>query len=684
MRIRSVEAEGFRGIKNPLRIEFPRDFLIVSGRNGAGKSTICDLIEFALTGDIEKHYMHTERSETLSNYLWWRGEGPPSARYVRLTLVDDDGNDLVISRDANSLSSPSQEDIAAALCDHASAPTSPLSHLCHTSLIRDEILTHFSVDFSETERFDFVRSAVGTHDLASLEARIASVSAELDRRLKEITSAYQKIRGQVAALIANISESQTTLVETQVLLRAEGIVLSLVGRGSIEKEGSIAASGRRRLAILNQQVTMLHELERSLQQLQVRRTELETPAFTARLNQVAADLSSTDTRLREVTAERLTAGQALANISSEEPSIAALGVLVSQGEFLGLSSGKCPLCNSIVSPDQFSKHLAELRTYLTTRNSLAEDLAARTTRLHSEERQLTSTLQQLRADYQTLSTALVALDEDYNRVAALAISNAVVLEPGGRLTAGDVSSAIAKVQEEIKSLETAIGVIEAGSSAQRVAAFKRELASLQHQSLTLEKELETVGNALESSKRAGRAVKRLDGEIIDEKLASLSPLLAELYFRLRPHIDWPEIQYHVRGDIRRFLSLSVGSDLNPRFMFSSGQRRAMGLAFLLAVHLSRPWARLRTLILDDPVQHVDDFRSLHLGEVLAAIRQTGRQILCTVEDPAMASFLCRRLGSDHYGDGGSLSLSYDAGSGVRAGEVDFVSPTGAAVLRPAG
>jgi ABC-type cobalamin/Fe3+-siderophores transport system ATPase subunit len=66
---------------------------------------------------------------------------------------------------------------------------------------------------------------------------------------------------------------------------------------------------------------------------------------------------------------------------------------------------------------------------------------------------------------------------------------------------------------------------------------------------------------------------------------------------------------------------------------------------LLAVHLSRPWCKWQSLLLDDPVQHIDDYRALNLVEVLAAIRRTNRQIIVAVEDPALADLLCRRLRS---------------------------------------
>jgi chromosome segregation protein len=50
MKLVHVEASGFRGYRKPVRIDFASGFTIVDGRNGVGKSTIFDAVEFALTG----------------------------------------------------------------------------------------------------------------------------------------------------------------------------------------------------------------------------------------------------------------------------------------------------------------------------------------------------------------------------------------------------------------------------------------------------------------------------------------------------------------------------------------------------------------------------------------------------------------------------------------------------------
>ncbi|RYD26008.1 MAG: hypothetical protein EOP89_07960 [Lysobacteraceae bacterium] len=152
------------------------------------------------------------------------------------------------------------------------------------------------------------------------------------------------------------------------------------------------------------------------------------------------------------------------------------------------------------------------------------------------------------------------------------------------------------------------------------------------------------------------AARRAGSETLDLRLERVLPLMAELYGRLRPHPVWQDIEYSIRGDLRRFLSLQVGSGLNPQFLFSSGQRRATGLAFLLSINLSLAWSRWRSILLDDPVQHVDDFRTVNLAEVLAQLVSSGRQVVIAVEDAALAELLARRMPVTNAGEASRLTL----------------------------
>jgi DNA repair exonuclease SbcCD ATPase subunit len=220
------------------------------------------------------------------------------------------------------------------------------------------------------------------------------------------------------------------------------------------------------------------------------------------------------------------------------------------------------------------------------------------------------------------------------------------------------------MKERAMALEKYVGLLETSKTVERVNQLRKQLEERRKQGDLLDARISKQKILSERFREAASAIKRMSGEMVDDRLAELSPLLQEIYARLRPHVDWTEMSYLIRGDVRRFLSLRVGDELNPKFMFSSGQRRAAGLAFLLAVHLSRSHCRLNSLVLDDPVQHIDDYRALHLVEVLHAIRRSGRQILCTIEDESLASLLCRRLQGPLGEEGLLLRMAYVPSAGV--------------------
>ena len=213
-------------------------------------------------------------------------------------------------------------------------------------------------------------------------------------------------------------------------------------------------------------------------------------------------------------------------------------------------------------------------------------------------------------------------------------------------------------QQRIVSLERAVLILGASTAVERVSSFEQQINRLREQIEGTIGTISDLENAVESARQIDSAAKSLSNEILKEQFETVLPLLKELYQRLRPHTDWTDINIDFGGRVRGSLNFSVGDGRNPQFLFSSGERRAAGLAFLLAVHLSRPWCRWQSLLLDDPVQHVDDYRALNLVEVLAAIRRSHRQIVVAVEDAALADLLCRRLRSSQTEPGRRYDLAH--------------------------
>src|SRR6266446_3396432 len=159
MKLAFVEVAGFRAFKDKTRFDLPGGFAVLTGRNGAGKSTVLDAVDFVLTGTINKYVVKDARGGGLDEHIWWVGE--------------------------------------------ARADTGPET-LMQTTLIRDETIAGLSLDLPEQARFSAVRAALGglagtdhTERTGALLGAANSVETEQKAR---VTQAQEELGRALSAL----------------------------------------------------------------------------------------------------------------------------------------------------------------------------------------------------------------------------------------------------------------------------------------------------------------------------------------------------------------------------------------------------------------------------------------------------------------------------------------------------
>ena len=424
---------------------------------------------------------------------------------------------------------------------------------------------------------------------------------------------------------------------------------------------------RSHTSTLSRSIPRLKEIER-------RRTEIETEAYRARDRELNQQLVQAAEAERLAKDARSAAEREAGRFEEQQPHIRSLGELLEHGKRVGLQDGQCPLCGSGMTEKSFESHLREtaetveresrgLSTALTSREEALKAEGA----AESRRRQAEAALRKHRQLGDDLRVELEEVDREIRKMEGFAAPR--------ELSADAIESSLAEARSGLAAIEAPMVGLEVSAAYARLVEQERVLAQAREGLASVQKSLEIARRASSHREQADRTVRRVAGELVDERLAQLEPLLMELYERLRPHVEWATVGYRVRGDVRRFMRLTVGDDeLNPRFMFSSGQRRALGLAFLLSIHLSTTWSRWNTLIMDDPMQHVDDYRALHLAEVLASIRRSGRQILCAVEDRSLADLLARRLATSESENGSLVQLTYELGKGSIVTAVEDLPP----------
>lgn len=662
MKLSYIELCGFRGFKEKVHIECGAGFTIVSGRNGVGKSTLCDAVEFALTGSIDKYKVEKAARESLDDYLWWRGEGAASKHFVKVSFASGEGDGFSITRTRETGPDKTVLEIESALCKGA-LPENALRQLCKTSIIRDEWIAALSLDMSETERFDLVRSALGPTEGADYAVKAKKVIDATEAAHKRLDRAYASAHEQLTHCLAQLSEAKDAMARAGDVAAALDLARGAASVSSAMELSALLAAGRQALAQRRSRLSQSGEASVQGREILILRRQFDAPAARSARDAAAE-------RLRKVSAAKTAADDSLAaalrafELEEQADAIAgSLAILVEHGERLGLHDEQCPLCAAVRTQDEFeaglklararmealSSNVASARAMLTA----ARDRAAVAAREHAEAEGVVQANQRDEA-------ALVARERAHIEVfERLSLDTKFATDPDG------LERELTSERDRLIELERALLTLEASQAVSQIAALEDRVAALRKEVEAAAAQLARGENAVTLAKSIDREIRRVSGEIIDERLAQISPLLNELYQRLRPHPEWRTIDYGIRGDVRRFLTLRVGEGLNPQFVFSSGQRRAAGLAFLLSVHLARAWTSWRTLVLDDPVQHIDDFRALHLAEVLAALRADGRQIVCAVEDPALADLLCRRLLSTNEEPGNRYDLGI-APNGVAA------------------
>lgn len=674
MILKQIKMSGFRGVKGEVTIPFGTAFTIITGRNGSGKSSICDAFEFALLGTIGRFSVgDVEGGERIENYVWWRNGSNADARRVSASFLLDDGS----LGEWNATPKGTNKSFDERLFYSKPYPPDPLARLIQTALIRDESIVRFSTDLPEADRFDFFYKAIGVADLGKIEDRANKLVRVLREKATVLEAEYRTRREKVAQIIQQISEarirtSRATNIDTDALQRK---LLELTVSAPDTPLSQLALLARRKLADERQRVQALERLNTDLAQSTTWRERLASLQTTCEAT--GRKLQETESALRVAAQSRIEAGNQLRAAQSSSPLLVLLAQLIEYGSRVGPQNGHCPLCGLEISDSEFNSHLRQVQDEIGRHND-------RLTALAKEEANRTAEYTELRARFQTetleynnelseLETLKSALQQLQKEAETLSIP----------LDAQSIDAALRTQRTRVNEFESTLSEFEASAALEQIVELEKQRNLAQNDAEFTSNQLNMVQRASQHAKIAADNTKRVSWEVVDDCLSELSPLLSELFVRLRPHIDYSEVKYRMRGDIKRFLSFEVGTDVNPRFTFSSGQRRALGLAFLLAVYLSRPWCNLRTLVLDDPVQHIDDYRALHLAEVLSSIRQLGHQLICTVEDPGLADLLCRRLRSASLGDGIRIELEYEPGIGSTVKAIEQLGPLPERILVPA-
>lgn len=187
------------------------------------------------------------------------------------------------------------------------------------------------------------------------------------------------------------------------------------------------------------------------------------------------------------------------------------------------------------------------------------------------------------------------------------------------------------------------------ASRERHGRITAELASLLATLAKKEQDVDARKQTNEVATRLLEAVKTDAESFVAERLSQLRPLLNQFYAAIDPHPTFRSVEIATRqfGGKHRLTPLLRDEDVqvevsDPGETLSTSQANALAVSLFLAFNLGFAPTHMKALILDDPLQNLDDVHLLGLVDLLRKILPF-RQMIVTTHDHAFAALLARKL-----------------------------------------
>ncbi|MGY4457947.1 AAA family ATPase [Bradyrhizobium sp. LB13.1] len=522
MRIERIIVSGFRGFRNRVEIPVGAGFTIIDGRNGVGKSTIFDAIEFALTGRISKYGELKAAGESIEDYIWWKGDGPPPLeRLVEVTFSDSQGS---VSLRRTPIDEPDERSLArveAGMVKIGMAPSEPLAQLCAASIIRDENIASLSLDLSETQRYAKLRQAIGASD-ADRWADRAEKLVKIAKRRSELAKAeVSSANIAVTEASRKIDDARATLA-TDVAISDASLTLSQILNLSPTAPDQLVSPGRELVA----------ERERQIRDLQEALSRWEIyEGYAEALDEDEFTLVRTEDRIAELQANRAQLPGEDGVQGPTEELVRQLHELRQIGEHIGIIDHKCPLCAANHDAISFQSGLLAASAIIqrmdadaTTR---AEIAAERRGAIAAADKEIADAERSLMQLSQKMSDQRSALDSRDILLGRSGLDNLASRET--------VEALLAKYISQLDRANHAIRILSTLSANRQLDAG---LTALDDARVRLTRAQDKAGRARKAEATASAlhdAARRAGFETLDLRLGRVLPLMSELYGRLRPH-----------------------------------------------------------------------------------------------------------------------------------------------------
>lgn len=640
MKISRISAQAFRGFPGVVHFQLSLGITIVYAPNGSGKTSLSEAFEWALYGEVARKLRSKTPGEFGQDFLRSAHANPNDETWAEVELLGPDGTKLVIRRTMDKGGQTKLEVDGKAIADvgELSIATGLAFRPC---LGQSEIKAF--IDTEPKERWKQISAILGLGGFDAVRERLMKLKADTDHNI-EVTKIREAARRAVAPLLPEgtdpLSQDPDSLYRTlindlnlddtatweQIQHAAEKRIAGLLGMDKRPASLDQMVSGPEavELEILEAEVNKINDGlkdHRDWHQTNKKTKFIELGLDIAKVpecpfcSEATVDDSKL-TGLKKYVEEREPAppelngqfSQAIGGFQIIKDAPINTKVIGSLVEALAEAPELTSLLQAL--PDRQSQLLKDLtalgglaRGYL--KSTQSSDTTTPIEEVQSLGNQLLDAARKLASDYTTLRADGQRLRENIQaKFSGLNVEERAALER---------YQAMKKLASDVRF------VLQAWAISQRQAELERFIRGFE----------QAEKNTVQSKEQ----------ELADDVRAYYSQLSNSKSLEFKG--------FRIKPGVRRQAALEATAysvPVNPTSMFSEAQGNCLGLSLYFSQRVKRNpgWT---TIILDDPVQSMDEDHKDNLITVLSSLSQD-RQIIVFTHDKAFRNSLATQFQHD--------------------------------------
>lgn len=657
-----LRVEAFRGFRDAQEFDLSAAAVVITGPNGTGKTSFFDALQWALVGRIERLEGLRARPNVehiVNQYRLGRSASVEIDLRLSTGTVtvkrtgDQGGSTLEIRRTGESLFGDEAEaELRRILLPHSELTLE--SALTTSGLMQQDVMRGV-LEAKPADRYRHLSTVLGLGTLEDFEDAVRSVAKQGSDREKSarleharLAEALKQANDRLAAVqsrLVNRPDIAAVREETHSILAATPAGLSL-NRNGIALEGPdgvrLAATGFGHAADL---VDSAQTVTKHASQLRIGLGEAVTPG---QVNRLRAEVSRAEAAAGAVGALRAATQEQLRAARQSAADVAELAALA-----MPMLSDDCPVCGQHIDRDHVERQLRERAESTGTILKLQQAFEAATAGLERAAADAASARDVLAVAEQQASRWRQVRSADFAANAAvesLANQLEVVKFDGHDLEsfAEVAGPALVYFRRARRALHDLLETFDRQSDQGTVARAEAEIRSLENALASAEEQLTAESTRSKRLKALSEQSIEARVQVTEARLRSIQPLVANIFQRLDPHPAFKTVEFELDTYYRKGTTSPLVIDqvenlsADPLLIFSTSQANIVALSYFIAMSLSSENRGLPFLLLDDPVQSMDDVNVLGFADLCRHLRLR-RQLIVSTHERRFANLLERKL-----------------------------------------